>query len=310
MLVGMTAHGTDQWTRRGLLGTALAAASGRLLTAIPLAELKLGVTSDEIDDDPVKAADFLQRFGVHYAEVRNVYGKYNTAQPADMIRETRKIFDARQVHVSVVDTAFFRGAIPADDAALDRECKLLDAAMERGDIFGTKTLRIFAFMPKDGKTDDTSVYPRSYELLKEAASRARPRGFKLAVENLKGSYVQTGADSERLLKAVPDSNLGVTWDPNNAASVGEKSFPDGYRRLDPKRIFNVHLRDWRHKADGTVEWAAVGTGEFDNLSQLRGLRKDGYDGPLTLETHWRDPKGKAYSTETSLTALLKVIAKV
>ena len=52
-------------------------------------------------------------------------------------------------------------------------------------IFGTKTLRIFAFLPKDGKTDDTSVYPRSYELLKEAAARAKPRGFNLAVENLR-----------------------------------------------------------------------------------------------------------------------------
>jgi len=38
--------------------------------------------------------------------------------------------------------------------------------------------------------------------------------------------------------------------------------------------------------------------------------KDGYKGTFTLETHWRDPKGKKYSTETSLTALKQVIEKV
>ena len=70
---------------------------------------------------------------------------------------------------------------------------------------------------------------------------------------------------------------------------------------------HVHLRDYRHRPDGKVEWTAVGQGEFDNLGQIRALLKDGYKGTYTLETHWRSPRGKAYATETSLTALLKII---
>jgi sugar phosphate isomerase/epimerase len=113
-----------------------------------------------------------------------------------------------------------------------------------------------------------------------------------------------------LLKAVPHDGLGLAWDPNNAASCGESSFPDGYRKLDPARIFHVHLRDYRHKPDGSVEWAPVGAGEFDNVEQIRALRKDGYQGGFTLETHWRSPEGKARATEISLGGLLKVIAQV
>ncbi len=298
----------DSISRRTLMG---AAALGALLRAIPLSEIRLGVTTDEIDEDPATAADFLKRFGLHYGEVRSLWGKYNTSQPVDKIKEARTAFEAREIAVSIVDTAFFRGSIPADGTALDQEWTLLDAAMDRADILGTKVLRIFAFMPpKDGNTADASVYPRTYELLKEAAARSNRRGFRLAIENLKGSYVQNGADAARLLKAVSAANVGMTWDPNNAASVGEVSFPDGYKQLDPARIFHVHLRDYVKKADGSVEWAAVGAGEFDNLGQIRALRKDGYKGTFTLETHWRDPRGKAYSTETSLAALLKVIEKV
>jgi L-ribulose-5-phosphate 3-epimerase len=297
-------------SRRSLFNATFAAGFGSLLRAVPLSEIRLGVTTDEIDEDATKAADFLKRFGLQYAEVRSLWGKAATSQPVERIREARGIFDAHQINTSVLDTAFFRGAIPPDAPALDREWATLEGAMERADILGTNLLRIFAFLPKDGNVGDTAVYPRSYELLKEAADRARKRNFRLAVENLKGSYVQTGADSARLLKAVPADNLGLTWDPNNAGSVGENSFPDGYNRLDPARIFHVHLRDYRHQPDGTVEWVSVGTGEFDNLGQLRALLKSGYKGPLTLETHWRPPQGKAYATETSLTALLKVVAKV
>jgi sugar phosphate isomerase/epimerase len=70
------------------------------------------------------------------------------------------------------------------------------------------------------------------------------------------------------------------------------------------------LRDYRHLPSGKVEWTAVGEGEFDNLGQIRALRKDGYKETFTLETHWRSPKGKAYATATSLKALLQVVDRV
>ena len=60
--------------------------------------------------------------------------------------------------------------------------------------------------------------------------------MKLAIENVDGSYVSTGAQAARVLAAVRDESLGLTWDPNNAGAAGERAFPDGYRLLDPARI--------------------------------------------------------------------------
>jgi sugar phosphate isomerase/epimerase len=122
--------------------------------------------------------------------------------------------------------------------------------------------------------------------------------------------VSNAAESAELFKRVKDDNVGLAWDPNNAAESGEQPFPGGYRGLDPARIFHVHLRDFRHNAAGKVEWTAVGQGEFDNLGQIRALLKDGYKETFTLETHWRDPRGKLYSTETSLKALLKIVEQL
>jgi sugar phosphate isomerase/epimerase len=113
-----------------------------------------------------------------------------------------------------------------------------------------------------------------------------------------------------MLKNVREEALGLTWDPNNAAGEGEHAYPDGYSQLDPARVFNVHLRDFRHTSAGKFEWCAVGDGEFDNLGQIRALVKSGYKGRFNLETHYRHPDGKAAATRTSLTALLKVIERV
>lgn len=305
------------YTRRQVLATPALAALCRRLAAVPLSQIKLGVTTDEIDEDALTAIRFLHGFGLSWAEVRNIWGKYNTSQPVEKIREARSLFDEYGIKVSVLGTAFFKIPLPPETTegqnVLDSQWKLLNDAMDRAEILGTRKIRVFAFMRREGQAADKADkndYPRIYELVREAARRAQARNFQLALENVGGSYVSTGAQSAELLKAVPDANLGLTWDPNNAGASGERAFPDGFRLLDPARIFHVHLRDYRHKPDGKVEWAAVGDGEFDNPGQIRALLKDGYKETFTLETHYQSPQGKAHATRTSLTALLKLIERV
>jgi L-ribulose-5-phosphate 3-epimerase len=254
---------------------------------------------------------FLARsLGISWAEVRNIWGPYNTDQPMEKVRQARAIFEEQGIRVSVLDTGLFKIPLPPDTPEgrrkLDEQWRLLDAAMERAAVFGTRKIRIFTFMLEKGEKPSAKSYDRIDELLREAARRARPGRFLLAVEDIGGGHVSNAAESAELLKRVKDDNIGLTWDPNNAAESGEQPFPGGYRRLDPTRIFHVHLRDYRHDSAGKVVWTAVGQGELNNLGQIRALLKDGYQETFTLETHWRDPQGKLYSTETSLKGLLEI----
>ena len=303
------------WTRRQFMTGIGLAALATSLPAATLEQVRLGVTTDEIDEDLEKAIAVLKEFKLRYAEVRNLWGKYNTAQPLEKIRDARAMLDRSGIRTSVLGTGFFKVPLPPETpegkAKLDEQWKMLDDALERAAIMGADRLRVFAFtFGKSQKTGTEAEYARIAELLAEAARRARAKKMLLAIENVSGSFVSTGADAARLLKLVKDDAVGLAWDPNNAGLSGEKPFPDGYRLLDPARILHVHLRDFRHTADGKGEWCAVGEGEFDNLGQIRALLRDGYKGYFTLETHWRAPQGKEYATRTSLTALLKVIEKV
>jgi L-ribulose-5-phosphate 3-epimerase len=285
-----------------------AAAVAPILRAVPLAGFKLGVTTDEIDEDLATALRFLRTYGLKWGEIRSVGGSYAEKQPLAKVKEMRGLLEEYQIQASILSTSFFKIPLPAQGSrVLDKQWALLEDSMDRAEILGTKKLRTFAFTYKDAP--EPNAYPRIYELVAESARRAGKRGFQLAVENVGGSYVWTGADSAKLLAAVKEPALNLNWDPNNAAEKGEHPFPEGYKLLDPARIIHVHLRDFKHNAEGKVVWCAVGDGEADNLGQIRALLKDGFKGTWTLETHWRPPEGKAYASKTSLEALLKVIEK-
>jgi sugar phosphate isomerase/epimerase len=50
----------------------------------------------------------------------------------------------------------------------------------------------------------------------------------------------------------------------------------------------VHIKDGVRKGgSGKHEFTPFGEGEVDYQGQLKALKKDGYHGSLSLETHWR-----------------------
>jgi len=91
--------------------------------------------------------------------------------------------------------------------------------------------------------------------------------------------------------------------------LDEVPFPNGYEAM--KGLFShMHIKDVRkNTATGKKEWAAVGEGIIDWKGQMQALRKDGYDGTMSLETHYlRADRNKVESTRESLEGLLKLLA--
>src|SRR5262249_52706311 len=152
-------------------------------------------------------------FGVQYAEIRSIWGHYNTEQPLAKVQEARQVLDGQGIRTSVLGTAFFKIPLPPDTpegrGTLDSQWALLDQSMERAKILGTDKIRVFAFTyrKKSDKSNEKD-YARIFELVSEAARRAKMRKFRLALENVGGSYVSTGADAARLLKAIKHEALG------------------------------------------------------------------------------------------------------
>jgi sugar phosphate isomerase/epimerase len=102
--------------------------------------------------------------------------------------------------------------------------------------------------------------------------------------------VGTGVEAARVLDAIDHPALKVVWDPANAFILGERPYPDGYEALPPERVVHVHAKDCRVN-NFTPEWGVLGEMGVDWVGQIRALERDSYQGWISLETHWRGPKG-------------------
>jgi hypothetical protein len=222
-------------TRRKLMSVAALAAFARKLPGATLKQVQLGVTTDEIDEDLLTAAKFLRQYGLGWAEIRSIWGKYNTSQPMEKIHEAKKLLDEHGVKTSVLSTAFFKIPLPKDTpegrAVLDNQWSLLDTAMERAKVMGTDKLRVFAFTYKAGEKPDPAAYPRIHELLREAAGRARKRGFRLALENVGESYVWSGAEAADYGREVVPGRVQAAG-PEADHACSPAGLPAGCKRQD------------------------------------------------------------------------------
>jgi sugar phosphate isomerase/epimerase len=184
--------------------------------------------------------------------------------------------------------------------------EVLERAIARAKDFGTDKVRIFSFLRV---AEPKTVFDRVAKELEKTAEIAERKGIRLVLENEFSCNVATGSESAAMLQAVKSPALGLNWDPGNAFAAEETPYPDGYTPLDKSRIWHMHLKDALRGTKGDqVKWMPIGSGKIDYLGQFRALIKDGYEGTLSLETHYLDAaKDKEASSRESMDGLLKVI---
>jgi sugar phosphate isomerase/epimerase len=130
------------------------------------------------------------------------------------------------------------------------------------------------------------------------------------LENEYACNTATGAEAGRLVTAIPDKALQITWDPGNAQFRDEVPFPGGYAAIPKGRIGHVHCKDAARGADGKKwEWMAMGHGVIDWAGQFRALKNDGYGFACTLETHWRGAGTPEESSRQSFAGMKQLLEK-
>ena len=143
---------------------------------------------------------------------------------------------------------------------------------------------------------------------RKAAERCAKANLILLLENEMSCNTATGEESAAVLKAIPNRNFMLNWDPGNAAASGEKPFPDGYNLLPKERIGHCHCKDAVRKGAG-YDWAPMGGGIVDWLGQFQALKRDGYHFAVSLETHWRGAGTPEASSRISMKGLKDSLAK-
>jgi sugar phosphate isomerase/epimerase len=182
----------------------------------------------------------------------------------------------------------------------------LEKCIELTKTFNTDRIRCFDFW----RLDDPRPYRAAINAkLQTAAERCAKDGVILVLENEMSCNTATGEEAEAVLRAIPNKNFMLNWDPGNAAALGSTPYPNGYDLLPKDRIGHCHCKDVVPKADHKYDWAPVGGGVVDWVGQLKALQRDGFHFGLSLETHWRGAGTPEASTRASMDGLKKALAK-
>jgi sugar phosphate isomerase/epimerase len=169
----------------------------------------------------------------------------------------------------------------------DDQPRLTDRVFQITKLTGARIVRVFSYWRT---VDPPRCGERVAAALHALAEEAARHGVTIGLENEYACNVGTAEESARLLKRLPHRHLQLIWDPANAFILGDRPYPDGYRLLPHDRVLHVHVKDCVIR-DGRAVWGPIGDMGIDWAGQIEALKRDGYGGWLSLETHWKGPSG-------------------
>ncbi len=263
--------------------------------------IPIGAITDEFSLDIEVALDAMAKLGMTIAELRLI-GNRNIIDLSDEeVRRIREQVEARGMRVLSIASPVLKCVLP-DAPPLDErfqqdvfgsaytiadQPRLAQRAMEIADLTGAKFIRVFSYWRT---TAPEQCHDRIVAALRELADKAGARGLVIGLENEHACNVATGAEAGRILAALDHPALKAIWDPANASMLGERPFPDGYSKLPAARVAHVHAKDCVMEGH-TATWGPLGEMDVDWRGQIAALKRDGYAGAISLETHWRGPDG-------------------
>ena len=291
-------------SRRQFTGLSAAAVTSALLPLRAWAagsKFKIGVISDEVSQDFDHACYVINKqFGLHWVELREIWGKNLQTVSDDEIARAQKILAKYDLGVTDISSPLFKVDWPdaphsqygskedlhgANETAFNKQQEVLERSISLAKQFKTNKVRCFDFW----RIDDVKPYRKAINAkLQEAAEFAAKRDVLLVLENEFECNTATGREAAATLAGVPSRNLALNWDPGNAVMRGElDAYPGGWDALPKNRIHHCHVKNAVKDASGKMVWSPVDVGYIDWTAQFKALEGIGYSNAVNLETHWR-----------------------
>ena len=270
----------------------------------PLA-FPIGTVTDEFSPvDLERALGAMSDFGMTFAELRVVFGKNILDLDDEEVDRVRQRVEARGMRVLSIASPLLKCALPDAPVApyiqqdvfgsaftFEDQPRLTERAFAVAERMGARIIRVFSYWRA---VDPERCFDRVASALRALSLEASPRGVVIGIENEHACNIATGGETARLLAAVDHPALQVIWDPANAFVAGEVPFPAGYAKLPISSIVHVHAKDCRVPTPFAPEFGPLGEMEIDWRGQMAALVRDGYQGGISLETHWTGPNGDKF----------------
>jgi len=279
---------------------------------------RVGVFTDEVSGDIFEAAAFARRHGLDCMEVRNVndHGPFEyTEQDIADIQAAAKQYG---LTVCAISAPLFKCDF-SDKETVESHIQKFETCARQAKQLGVSLIRGFDFWEEGISLEDRAdVYQRIGEICEKY-------DVFCVVESDPSVHSNTPMKLAQVLKAIRHPRIKAVYDPGNEVWVTGQASEQGYQDLKPY-IAHMHVKD-AITEEGKAKAVKVGTGVVDFPAIFAKLFRDGYDGCVILETHYRKdvelteeqlklPGGSTFSTgayaasEESIVELIKMIHQV
>jgi sugar phosphate isomerase/epimerase len=255
---------------------------------LPVTQPQFSVISDEISQDPAVVVRFARDFGLNGFELRSMFGRAFKDLTGRDVAEIRAIAAGEGLRIHGCATPVFKCEME-DGMSVREHVEILKRSLEAARALECNLVRVFSFL-RSPEALSKPVADRIASHLAQLADLAAASGVRLGVENESSCRIGTGAELLRLAESFSHPSAGWIWDPCNTLYVrGENGPPTAaFSRLSD-RVIHIHVKDAVPTPGGSspASPSPVGEGGVGWMRHLAEIRRSGYCGLLSLETHWR-----------------------
>ena len=229
--------------------------------------MRLAVVADEIGTSIGEQIDSLKKANISNIELRKIDDKYLWEFSKEELINFKKILDRENIKVITLDSPVGKKPIP-----YERKMELFDIYLDICDIFESEYIRIFSNLGRN--IDENEIK----ENLNRLCEKAKKRNIKLLMENERKTYAESPVDCFNLMQE--EKNINIIFDLSNAFLEGYNVFEE-YEK-SKNRITYIHLRDFDNK---TNKYAHLGQGNIGIEKFMEIIKRDNFDGVISIETH-------------------------
>jgi len=285
-------------------------------------KFKLSFITDEVSQDLGEVREFAGSFNIDAIEIRTILDK-GFPEILGEKNVLKKFLQDNGLKVCAIASPTFKCDIDSAEE-YEKHIEIFRSALELAGHLDTQLVRAFTFWKK-GRYED---YKRTIiEKFRRIVEMAEKQGVTIIVENEPSTFVGNGRMLADFINSLGASSVKALWDPGNELmdEEGEDPFPTGFNYVK-KFIKHVHVKDGVREGSET-RFLKVGEGQAKIGENLKALKEIGYEGYVSLETHWRvtrslkepmlrTPGGKEFSSGAyaasyiSMQGLLEVISRI
>jgi sugar phosphate isomerase/epimerase len=221
----------------------------------------------------------------------------------DDYRHIKKVTDSFGLPICAVGSPLFKIPFVDNEEGIKQHIEAFERLCEAMHLWGTNLIRGFSFLYFEGCAGRFAEIAEVYQKIIRIAEREKVFVLIEAEPAVTANNIEKQIE---FIKMVDSPHVQGLFDPGNEICdvTAPPPYPDGYEKLKP-HIRHVHLKDIM-RAPGAFVPAMLGEGDVDFHGIFAALKSDGYDGYVSLETHYRiavvldehtlvHPQGAAFS---------------